>query len=982
MHKRRDAWAWGCAGAAGAGWGWALARVLALEARLPFFLNLPGALFLALLTASAALLWVAVRKEPSWNAACRLTPLFLPLLDLAGGPVQPWRGPVLIAGALLLTALLHLRRPLPDRVGFLAVFCVALAVYLPDVAPWVGRADTFEFQVVAPRLGVAHPSGYPLYILVGKLFSLIPFGSIAWRVNLSSAICAALAAAFLFLALRHLSTFSFPQRSFSDSSLFIPAFLLAFSPTLWSRAVEAEVYGLNALLVALTLCLAVRWVSGDLGPERALPWLGLLAGLGVAAHLTLGALGLLLLPLVLTARPRPALRSLAAAAGLFAAGLALYLYIPLRWPALNGGETMSLSHFWAFVTNAESGGALRPLACVQDPARWGVVLRLLRAQVGWGGLALALLGVGSLFRRRWALALGTVLACAAWVWFNLSFYVAEPDYSAFSIPAHVVLVFWLGGGLAWGLAWLQRRAALLLPLALALAALLPLSRLWLTGPLLDTAQERADDAWGRYVLSLPIASDAAILADSEKFPPLYFLQQVEELRPDLDLVMRFDEAGYAEELAARLAAGQDVYLARYLPNLGAHFLRSLGPLVEVGSVPLDAPPASARPAAARFGAALDLLAFDLAPDPLGRPMHHVTLYWRAAAPLTDDVAVRLRLEDGAGRTVWSTEGARPVGGNYPTNAWAVGAVVPDYHALVPPAWVAPGAYRLAVGVFPRFSEEGLAVSGQTGAWYPLAALDVSPPADPLPQRAAFSFGDAWLVGYDGLGQAVAGAPVEVDLAWAGAAQARAGRLTWIDAGGHSTGEAVLDVRPGAVRSRHVITAPVAAGVYRLRLAVAGERARCGWLAGATSACDLGAVEVLPAWEGLANFNGRILLEAAAVEGEALDPGAALAMTLRWRALRVPEDDYTVTVQLVGPDGRLYGQVDAWPVQGTRPTSGWVPGETLEDPYRVALSPDAPPGRYQVVVGWYLLATMERLNVVDPFGQPVADHVVVGEVAVP
>ena len=64
------------------------------------------------------------------------------------------------------------------------------ALYLLTLGTHVGRADTFEFQVVMPQLGIAHPTGYPLFILIGKVFSLLPLGSMAFRVNLLSAIFA------------------------------------------------------------------------------------------------------------------------------------------------------------------------------------------------------------------------------------------------------------------------------------------------------------------------------------------------------------------------------------------------------------------------------------------------------------------------------------------------------------------------------------------------------------------------------------------------------------------------------------------------------------------------------------------------------------------------------------------------------------------------------------------------------------------------
>jgi hypothetical protein len=80
---------------------------------------------------------------------------------------------------------------------------------------------------------------------------------------------------------------------------------------------------------------------------------------------------------------------------------------------------------------------------------------------------------------------------------------------------------------------------------------------------------------------------------------------------------------------------------------------------------------------------------------------------------------------------------------------------------------------------------------------------------------------------------------------------------------------------------------------------------------------------------------------------------------------------------VGPDGRLYGQADSWPVQGTYPTSQWAPGSEVEDRYAVPLGADAPPGSYRVEVGWYHLETMQRLQILDEKGDPMADSFAVG-----
>ena len=77
-----------------------------------------------------------------------------------------------------------------------------------------------------------------------------------------------------------------------------------------------------------------------------------------------------------------------------------------------------------------------------------------------------------------------------------------------------------------------------------------------------------------------------------------------------------------------------------------------------------------------------------------------------------------------------------------------------------------------------------------------------------------------------------------------------------------------------------------------------------------------------------------------------------------------EADYAVTVQLVGPDGRVYGQHDAPPLAGAAPTSAWAPGEVLADTYRFTVAADAPAGEYRLIVGVYSPTSGERLPARD------------------
>jgi len=162
-----------------------------------------------------------------------------------------------------------------------AVFLVALVVYSWTLAPTVTLTDSGELIVAAYGLGVAHPPGTPLWVMLAHLASLVPVGSVAVRINFSSAVFAALACAMLTLVVAELlvtaSCFAAPRRrnkaaqqgSNVESSnvdgllIFAPAvgagLLMAFSRTLWSYATITEVYTLNAFLVLLVFFLVVRW---------------------------------------------------------------------------------------------------------------------------------------------------------------------------------------------------------------------------------------------------------------------------------------------------------------------------------------------------------------------------------------------------------------------------------------------------------------------------------------------------------------------------------------------------------------------------------------------------------------------------------------------------------------------------------------------------------------------------------------------------
>ena len=146
--------------------------------------------------------------------------------------------------------------------GLLAagLFAASLTAYTWTLAPSVATLfdDSLEFPLACYRLGIAHPTGYPFYTLLGKLFTLLPWQNVAWRVNLLSAVAGALTVALVYLVTRQLTRRRLPA--------LLGAMALAASPVFWSQSVIAEVYTLNSAFVAALLWLVLRWARQPLLP--------------------------------------------------------------------------------------------------------------------------------------------------------------------------------------------------------------------------------------------------------------------------------------------------------------------------------------------------------------------------------------------------------------------------------------------------------------------------------------------------------------------------------------------------------------------------------------------------------------------------------------------------------------------------------------------------------------------------------------------
>ncbi|MBU0617113.1 MAG: DUF2723 domain-containing protein [Planctomycetes bacterium] len=144
----------------------------------------------------------------------------------------------------------------PHRLAAALLVVVLGGVYLGTLYPDVRRGDSAELQLMSALLGIAHPQGYALEMLVGKLFSVLPIGpNVAWRVNLLQAVCGVVGALALYGTLHRLTGQILPG--------IVAALTLAFSTIYWMHSVIAEVYVFYGMFLLLGVYTAVRFVMSD-----------------------------------------------------------------------------------------------------------------------------------------------------------------------------------------------------------------------------------------------------------------------------------------------------------------------------------------------------------------------------------------------------------------------------------------------------------------------------------------------------------------------------------------------------------------------------------------------------------------------------------------------------------------------------------------------------------------------------------------------
>jgi hypothetical protein len=618
---------------------------------------------------------------------------------------------------------------LADYALALAAGAAALLLYARTLAPGLLGGDSGEFQFAAYLGGFAHPTGYPLYLLLGYLWThLLPVGGPAYRMNLFSALWGGVAVGLTYLLAAQMIRLAAPPaapRRVARLSALFAACLFAVTPTFWSQAVVAEVYTLHAALLAAILLGLVTWKARESAPGRyrLLYVSAFLFGLGLTHHRST----LLLLPAILlfvlqsrkwSGSWRRRFAGSARALPLMLAPVVLYALIPLRAPRLPYADVVvspdqiiqlyrpTVAWFLQHVTGSGFSSALH--TPVEAMAGAGRSLRWLVEELTLAGALLAALGVAWLFRRTRPLLTLTGVAFLTFAAFNLFYGIG--DIRVFYIPIFLIASLWAGVGVsAVASVILTSKAGapvrgLLAGTMCLLVFALPAALLMRHAPALDRSGDRTAETFWRSLLAQPIPAGAILVSnDRDEMTPLWYLQYVENLRPDISGLFPLIDSGpqwenVGQVIDASRNSGRPLYLIKAMPGLSVKLrMTPEDGLVRVDGPAVTRPPENAR--AIAFDDVVRLAGYDLQPG-LANPGKSVAvaLHWQPLRQIPADLTTFVHVLNGDGAVVGQSD-HKPGGDYYPTGLWRPGELLRDVHTLTLAPDLGPPPYALEVGLY-------------------------------------------------------------------------------------------------------------------------------------------------------------------------------------------------------------------------------------------------------------------------------------------
>ncbi len=625
-----------------------------------------------------------------------------------------------------------------DATVFVALIVITLVAYIRTLRPSFGWGDSSELITAAYFLGVGHSPGYPLWMLIMYPFSHIPIGSVAFRLNFMDAFLGSVGVGLLYLLYRRIAG--------NRPAAIIAALTFAFSTTFWDQTTEADVFTLHVCLAATIILIALAWrnrqgvqaeacatqVSARRTHNNA-PLLYLLSwviGISLGNH----ALTALMIPALLYlvwaegGRKYFTARRVFTCLGLFALGLSIYVYLPIRGaanPPPHINNPHNLMEIWAQITAPGARHSMFDRGLIVPLHRALLYIMRLANEFGRFGCAIAVVGFGMLWRRDRRLTIFLALIGVTDIAYSVNFSIF--DIYVYFLPLYIVWAAWIAVGMA-GLLALVGRLMAKIP-----AAVMSPTPIWRYGPAIallmavpclqfarnlsrvDGSQDYGSERFARAVLK-QVKPGSLILADWWAIAPMGYLKYIEGQRKDL--VMFAAPSLYQED--AFLDFAEEDFLRNYpavyfveILTYRIHMLRQKAYLVPAGPVhrvyvkrPAPKTLLANIPAnpVARFGDRVGLVRAEVGSGPL-RPGECVdfTLYWTPLGGFNGKKheAILVLQNEKTGR-IWQESNV--LGHDlYPVERWTKGQVLKEEHRIYLPDPVASGEYNLYL----RVREQGV-----------------------------------------------------------------------------------------------------------------------------------------------------------------------------------------------------------------------------------------------------------------------------------
>lgn len=451
----------------------------------------------------------------------------------------------------------------------LAVICVFLLpymVYLSALCPTVYVGDSGELVASAYTMGIAHPPGYSLYAVLGKIFIiLVPLANIAYRINLITALLASLTVLLLYLLIIRLSVCGVrgseyashkPQTAYLVSFIaFSISLCFAFSKTFWSQAVDAEVYTLNMLLVILTFYLLMQWKeqidAGKFHITRHFYLFSFIYGLSFTHHPTMIPLGLIYAVFIFINIKKISNKEfLTKAVLLFVIGFSIYLYLPIRSlanPLMDWGNPETFKNTFEHIFRRQYGKISKiPRSLPLFISQLKTYFELMFSQFTPYLLIFIPLGIYSLIKSysKYILAVTIsiflVFGVALTYVLNFSLTPLEIDVvKVFFIPSYLMLLLWMFFGLKFIFEklYLFKKLAVVSIVVVLICPVFPLQANYYENNL--SRNYIAYDCSMNILRTVNNNGMIFVIGDDVMFP-LAYLIKVEQMRPD---ILPYDDLG-------------------------------------------------------------------------------------------------------------------------------------------------------------------------------------------------------------------------------------------------------------------------------------------------------------------------------------------------------------------------------------------------------------------------------------------------------